>query len=156
MMLMVIQPILRINHRDSALHAVQAHGQADSAAEMRQTCVLVHCKEIAVLRSLSYDRNLVQFYGACLEREHAMLVLEYMEGGDLLTCIQNDCYPVKIGKFTWYQAGGRIALDVAKGLVFLHGQKVVPSALRRALSPVLASEPLHHCPQLCLAPSVVC
>ena len=38
-------------------------------------------QEIAVLRSLSYDRNLVQFYGACLEREHAMLVLEYMEGG---------------------------------------------------------------------------
>ena len=73
---------------------------------------------------LSYDRNMVQFYGACLDPACPMLVLEYMEGGDLLSCIQYDCYPHKIGRFRWYKKGKHVALDVAKGLVFLHGQKV--------------------------------
>ncbi|KAL0026084.1 hypothetical protein WJX79_008571 [Trebouxia sp. C0005] len=82
-------------------------------------------KEIAVLRSLSYDRNLVQFYGACLEREHAMLVLEYMEGGDLYQAIQENSYPLDTRLLSWYQKGGTIALDIAKGLVYLHQNNVV-------------------------------
>ena len=79
-----------------------------------------------MLRSLSYDRNLVQFYGACLEREHAMLVLEYMEGGDLYQAIQENSYPTDTGLLCWYQKGGTIALDIAKGLVFLHQHEVSP------------------------------
>ena len=81
-------------------------------------------QEIAVLRSLSYDRNLVQFYGACLETKHAMLVLEFMEGGDLYQAIQESSYPVDTGLLSWYQKGSRIALDIAKGLVFLHQREV--------------------------------
>lgn len=77
-----------------------------------------------MLRSLSYDRNLVQFYGACLEREHAMLVLEYMEGGDLYQAIQENSYPVDTRLLSWYQKGGTIALDIAKGLVYLHQNNV--------------------------------
>ena len=81
-------------------------------------------QEIAVLRSLSFDRNLVQFYGACLEREHAMLVLEYMEGGDLYQAIQENSYPLDTRLLSWYQKGGQIALDIAKGLVYLHQNQV--------------------------------
>jgi len=77
-----------------------------------------------VLRSLSYDRNLVQFYGACLEREHAMLVLEYMEGGDLYQAIQENSYLLDTRLLSWYQKGGTIALDIAKGLVYLHQHQV--------------------------------
>lgn len=55
-----------------------------------------------------------------------MLVLEYMEGGDLQSCIQRDCYPEPQEQFTWYSKGARIALDIAKGIVFLHEQKVQP------------------------------
>ena len=73
---------------------------------------------------LSFDRNIVQFYGACLDPESPMLVLEYMEGGDLFTCIQRDAYPEPKGEYTWYGKGASIALDVVKGLVFLHDQKV--------------------------------
>lgn len=72
------------------------------------------------MRSLSFDRNLVQFYGACLEREYAMLVLEYMEGGDLYQAIQEIPSPGNHRDLSWYKKGGGIALDVAKGLVFLH------------------------------------
>jgi len=80
-------------------------------------------QEICLLRVLSFDPNMVQFYGACLDPGFPMLVLEYMQGGDLLSCIQHDCYPTPDGEFKWYKKGGRIALDVAKGMVFMHEQK---------------------------------
>lgn len=35
-------------------------------------------QEIELLRSLSFDANIVQFYGACLQEENTMMVLEYM------------------------------------------------------------------------------
>ncbi len=89
-------------------------------AVYRFVCVL---QEICLLRVLSFDPNMVQFYGACLDPGFPMLVLEYMQGGDLLSCIQHDCYPTAVGDFKWYKKGGRIALDVAKGMVFLHEQK---------------------------------
>ena len=31
--------------------------------------------EINLLRSLSFNRNIVQFYGACMQSQHPMLVL---------------------------------------------------------------------------------
>lgn len=92
-------------------------------------------QEICLLRVLSFDANMVQFYGACLDPGFPMLILEYMEGGDLLTCIQHDCYPRVVGNFRWYKKGGRVALDVAKGLVFLHEQKVSTCSLRQLVYP---------------------
>ena len=38
----------------------------------------VRMQEIELLRSLSFDANIVQFYGACLQEENTMMVLEYM------------------------------------------------------------------------------
>ena len=35
------------------------------------------CLEIQLLKSLSFDRNIVQFYGACLHDEHPVLVSPY-------------------------------------------------------------------------------
>ena len=81
-------------------------------------------QEICLLRALNYDQSIVQFYGACLDPEFPALVLEYMEGGDLLAAIQRDSYPEPFGQFGWYGKGAQIALDVAKGLVFLHKNKV--------------------------------
>ena len=37
-------------------------------------------KEIDILKQVSFDRNIVQYYGACLQDQaSAMLVMEYME-----------------------------------------------------------------------------
>ena len=36
-------------------------------------------QEVDVLKSVSYDRNVVQFYGTCPLGSQTMLVLEYME-----------------------------------------------------------------------------
>ena len=83
-------------------------------------------QEICLLRALSYDPNIVQFYGACLDPEFPLLGLEYMQGGDLREAIQKDFDSQPPKKFGWYGKGAKIALDVAKGLVFLHANKASP------------------------------
>ena len=35
-------------------------------------------QEIQLLKRISHDRNIVQFYGACLETKPPMLIMEYM------------------------------------------------------------------------------
>ena len=40
-------------------------------------------QEIGILKSISYDKNIVQFYGASMVNREPMLLLEFCEGGDL-------------------------------------------------------------------------
>lgn len=40
---------------------------------------LVMRQEVSVLKGLSYDTNVVQFYGSCVKDGKILLVLEYME-----------------------------------------------------------------------------
>ena len=40
---------------------------------------LVMQQEVTMLRGLSYDSNVVQFYGSCVKDGKILLVLEYME-----------------------------------------------------------------------------
>ena len=63
---------------------------------------------------------MLQFYGACLKTEGAIMVLEYMAGGDLMEAIAQD----KNGELKWMRRGHLIALDLARALVFLHRNKV--------------------------------
>jgi len=46
---------------------------------------------VALLKGLSYDRNIVQFYGVCPqpEGEAPLLVLEYMAGASV--CVHPYC-----------------------------------------------------------------
>ncbi|BDA51135.1 probable serine/threonine-protein kinase STY8 at C-terminar half [Coccomyxa sp. Obi] len=98
-------------------------------------------REIFILRSC-HDRNIVQFIGACLQEGQTILVQEYMENGDLFHAIAEDTQSKRFG---WYRerlpngrlapATGmarRIALDIARGLFFLHSRKVVHFDLKSA------------------------
>ncbi|KAK9902754.1 hypothetical protein WJX75_004977 [Coccomyxa subellipsoidea] len=98
-------------------------------------------REIFILRSC-HDRNIVQFIGACLQEGQTILVQEYMENGDLFHAIAEDSAAQRFG---WYRqrlptgrlapATGmarRIALDIARGLFFLHSRKVVHFDLKSA------------------------
>mmetsp|Transcript_2752 Transcript_2752/g.8109 ORF Transcript_2752/g.8109 Transcript_2752/m.8109 type:complete len:738 (-) Transcript_2752:958-3171(-) len=77
--------------------------------------------EVALLKGLNYDRNIVQFYGVCLEEgEQPMLVCELMEGGDVAHAITSGDR-----RMGWYRKGHAIALDVARALCFLHSHNVV-------------------------------
>lgn len=95
-------------------------------------------QEIAILKSC-HDRNIVQFIGACLQPDCTIMVMEYLEGGDLYHAIAND----STGRFSWYRRdpatgakspglGRRIALDTARGLHFLHSRKIVHFDLKSA------------------------
>ena len=55
-----------------------------------------------------------------MDAQHPILVFEYMAGGDLYSCLHSK----PSTEFSWYNRGCRVALDVARGLVYLHEQNV--------------------------------
>ncbi|KAL3148304.1 hypothetical protein ABBQ38_013768 [Trebouxia sp. C0009 RCD-2024] len=83
-------------------------------------------KEVEVLKSVSYDRNVVQFYGTCPHGNQSMLVLEYMEGGNLRQALTNN----SDGALKWHNKGASIALDIVRGLHFLHSHGVMHMTLK--------------------------
>eukprot|EP00775_Hariotina_reticulata_P009273 gene9273-9438_t len=91
-------------------------------------------KEVQTLASL-HHRNIVQFYGACLEPGNLFFVTELMKGGDLYSALRHHSHTMR-----WERLGRKVALDVALGLNYLHSQR--PPMMHRDLkSPnVLLSE----------------
>eukprot|EP00879_Flechtneria_rotunda_P033351 GHRR01036928.1.p1 GENE.GHRR01036928.1~~GHRR01036928.1.p1 ORF type:complete len:175 (+),score=52.84 GHRR01036928.1:478-1002(+) len=91
-------------------------------------------KEVQTLAKL-HHRNIVQFYGACLETGSMFFVTELMKGGDLYTALRHHSETMR-----WERLGRKVALDVALGLNYLHAQR--PPMMHRDLkSPnVLLSE----------------
>lgn len=79
-------------------------------------------REIAMMQWLSRDANVVQFFGACVRPGSMMLVTELMEGGDLRSRLRSTSDSATWG---WYERGKGAALDVARGLHFLHSHGVV-------------------------------
>lgn len=79
-------------------------------------------REIAMMQWLSRDANVVQFFGACVRPGSMMLVTELMEGGDLRSRLRSQSDSAAWG---WYERGKGAALDVARGLHFLHSHGVV-------------------------------
>ncbi|KAK9863425.1 hypothetical protein WJX84_000788 [Apatococcus fuscideae] len=91
-------------------------------------------KEVRVLRQL-HHRNIVQFYGACLEPGSMFFVTELMKGGDLYSALRFHPETMR-----WDRLGRKVALDVALGINYLHTRR--PAMMHRDLkSPnVLLSE----------------
>jgi hypothetical protein len=56
-----------------------------------------------------------------------MMVTEYMQGGDLGTALANDNPANR--RLGWYNSGSNIALEVARGLAYLHREKVLKPCL---------------------------
>eukprot|EP00891_Asterochloris_glomerata_P003410 jgi/Astpho2/3410/e_gw1.00054.45.1_t len=95
--------------------------------------ILFH-KEVRILRKL-HHRNIVQFYGACLEPGSMFFVTELMKGGDLYSALRNHPETMR-----WDRLGRKVAMDVALGINYLHTRR--PPMMHRDLkSPnVLLSE----------------
>jgi len=55
-----------------------------------------------------------------MQADRTLLVMEYMIGGDLLNQIKHDSR----GHFRWHKRGWSIALDIARGLNYLHSHNV--------------------------------
>jgi len=61
-----------------ALELAQASGRSDTGGRGDSRRVAGAAQEIKLLERISHDRNIVQFYGACLETSPPMLVMEFM------------------------------------------------------------------------------
>ena len=70
------------------------------------------------------------------------LIMEYVPHGNLFRSIQQDSK----GTLQWWDRGRHVALDIAKGLAYLHSRKVVLSAAR--ISCVLDSKACPSCQAL--------
>jgi hypothetical protein len=81
-------------------------------------------KEIALLKSCK-DPNIVSFLGAVISADQTMLITEYMEGGNLARNLA-------VGKVGWYKRGKGIAIEVARGLVYLHSRRIVHMDIKSA------------------------
>lgn len=59
--------------------------------------------------------------GACMSGSQTMLVMEFVEGGDLWRNLQRP--GTRVGN--WRLHGRKVALDIARGLCFLHAHSIV-------------------------------
>ncbi|KAI7843216.1 hypothetical protein COHA_003196 [Chlorella ohadii] len=80
--------------------------------------------EIAVLRACRHT-HVIQFQGVCFQEGRMLLITEYLEGGNLT-------HNLRAGKVTWWRRGKKIALDVARALVYLHSKRIIHLDLKSA------------------------
>ena len=95
-------------------------------------------REVSTLIKVRHP-NLVLFVGACVDKGHVMIVTGYCFGGSLFSLLHEKRGTIQLTpkqKFT-------MALDIAKGLNFLHTQEPNP-VLHRDLKSLnlLVSEPV--------------
>lgn len=76
-------------------------------------------KEISILKSCR-DRHVLNFLGACIVEGQIVLVTEFMESGDLWNALRKDH-----GLWSWYNRGKHIAIQVARGLHYLHKKRII-------------------------------
>eukprot|EP00884_Botryococcus_braunii_P015478 jgi/Botrbrau1/2613/Bobra.145_1s0034.2 len=83
--------------------------------------------EVDILKGLRHT-NIVQFLGASFAGGQIMLVTEFLPRGDLWRALSNDTKHV----FSWYNRGRQVALDIVRGLQYMHSKKVMHLDLKSA------------------------
>ncbi|KAK9835179.1 hypothetical protein WJX81_003995 [Elliptochloris bilobata] len=74
-------------------------------------------REITLLRQCRCP-HVVQFMGACvMENGDTVILMELMLGGTLFEAIATD-------RVSWHNRGRQVAIDVARGLAFLHSRNI--------------------------------
>lgn len=85
----------------------------DFVAEMKSLCSVHHS-------------NLVKLLGGCLSGDHVYLVYEFISGGNLSQCLRSRFNPGFSALSSW-MSRLQVALDVAKGLEYLHHHTHTPT-----------------------------
>ena len=75
-------------------------------------------QEVSILKSLRHT-NVVQFLGAFFSTDRIALLTEFLPLGDLHRLLGRDTS----GQLGWYRRGRAIALDVVRGIVYMHSRK---------------------------------
>ncbi|KAL3138988.1 hypothetical protein ABBQ32_005793 [Trebouxia sp. C0010 RCD-2024] len=98
------------------------HRQHVSPHLTAQQALQAIAKELTILEMIPFDKRIVRLYGSCSLDSNILLVLEFMEGGDLHNALQELSTAPQL---SWYINGANVALDVIKGLRFLHSHNIV-------------------------------
>eukprot|EP00884_Botryococcus_braunii_P015128 jgi/Botrbrau1/23616/Bobra.55_2s0011.1 len=80
-------------------------------------------REMSLLKSCK-NSNIVQFLGVCHRRDSLWLVMEYMPGGDLHSFLKRQ------KNWSWGPRAAELALDISRGLAYLHSQRVIHMDLK--------------------------
>ncbi|KAK9812104.1 hypothetical protein WJX73_006928 [Symbiochloris irregularis] len=79
------------------------------------------CAEIDLLRACR-DEHIVSFKGAWANEEIMYIVCEFCQNGDLYTALADEELTRML---SWYKRGKSIALQIARGLFYLHSNGIV-------------------------------
>ncbi|XP_044475347.1 serine/threonine-protein kinase STY8-like isoform X3 [Mangifera indica] len=82
-------------------------------------------QEVAILRQVQH-RNIVRFIGACTKSPHLCVVTEYMPGGSLYDYLHKNYNVLKLSQLL------RFAIDVCKGMDYLHQKNIIHRDLKTA------------------------
>ncbi|XP_075484108.1 serine/threonine-protein kinase STY46-like isoform X1 [Primulina tabacum] len=82
-------------------------------------------QEVAILRQVQHG-NVVRFIGACTKSPHLCIVTEYMSGGSLYEYLHKNHHVLKLSQLL------KFAIDVCKGMEYLHQQNVIHRDLKTA------------------------
>ncbi len=96
----------------------------------------LHLKTLSTSLSTDFEREanimaqcqfpyIIRLYGVCLEVGHAAMVMEYMTKGSLYQVLHDEKEALPWNSIRW-----KIAIDVGKGLSYLHGQKIIHRDLK--------------------------
>ncbi|PIN16258.1 Tyrosine kinase [Handroanthus impetiginosus] len=82
-------------------------------------------QEVAILRQVQHG-NVVRFIGACTKLPHLCIVTEYMPGGSLYEYLHKNHLALKLPQLL------KFAIDVCKGMEYLHQKNVIHRDLKTA------------------------
>ncbi|KAH7278386.1 hypothetical protein KP509_38G038900 [Ceratopteris richardii] len=82
-------------------------------------------QEVFIMRKVRH-KNVVQFIGACTKASRFCIVTEFMAGGSLYDCLHKQNRSFKLPKLL------RFALDIAKGMDYLHQNNIIHRDLKAA------------------------
>jgi len=78
--------------------------------------------EIRILQRLDHQ-NIIKYYGCCFQKEYKFFVMEWAKDGNLSKLLSEE-------NIQWINDGKKIALDVSKGLAYLHEKSILHRDLR--------------------------
>ncbi|XP_043722193.1 serine/threonine-protein kinase STY46-like isoform X2 [Telopea speciosissima] len=92
---------------------------------LNESLEIEFAQEVTILREVQH-RNVVRFIGACTKLPHLCIVTEYMPGGSLYDFLHKDHNVLELPLLL------RFAIDVCKGMEYLHQNNIIHRDLKTA------------------------